>query len=280
MFFDSHAHYEDRRFDEDRFSLLDSFKNNGIDYVVNIGTNLETSKKSIELAKKYDFVYATAAFYPDEVLNLTEDDMQELENLCQNEKVVAIGEIGLDYHYDDVPKDKQIYWFERQMMLAKKLDLPVAIHMRDSTKDTLDVLKNNKVKSGVMHCFSGSIETAKIVLDLGYYISFSGTVTFKNAKTLTEVAKIVPDDRLLIETDCPYISPEPNRGKRNSSLNLIYTATVLANLRNSSVENIAKITKNNAKSLYNINVIKILFFDKYNTKTGFFYVIKLKTKIY
>lgn len=252
MFFDSHAHYEDRRFDEDRFSLLDSFKNNGIDYVVNIGTNLETSKKSIELAKKYDFVYATAAFYPDEVLNLTEDDMQELENLCQNEKVVAIGEIGLDYHYDDVPKDKQIYWFERQMMLAKKLDLPVAIHMRDSTKDTLDILKNNKVKSGVMHCFSGSIETAKIVLDLGYYISFSGTVTFKNAKTLTEVAKIVPDDRLLIETDCPYLSPEPNRGKRNSSLNLIYTATVLANLRNSSVENIAKITKNNAKSLYNI----------------------------
>ena len=252
MFFDSHAHYEDRRFDEDRFSLLDSFKNNGIDYVVNIGTNLETSKKSIELAKKYDFVYATAAFYPDEVLNLTEDDMQELENLCQNEKVVAIGEIGLDYHYDDVPKDKQIYWFERQMMLAKKLDLPVAIHMRDSTKDTLDVLKNNKVKSGVMHCFSGSIETAKIVLDLGYYISFSGTVTFKNAKTLTEVAKIVPDDRLLIEKDCPYLSPEPNRGKRNSSLNLIYTATVLANLRNSSVENIAKITKNNAKSLYNI----------------------------
>lgn len=252
MFFDSHAHYEDRRFDEDRFSLLDSFKENGIDYIVNIGTNLETSQKSIELANKYDFIYATAAFYPDEVLSLTEEDFFKLEKLCENEKIVAIGEIGLDYHYDDVPKEKQIYWFERQMKLANKLDLPVVIHMRDSTKDTLDILKSNKVKGGVMHCFSGSVETAKNVLELGYYISFSGTVTFRNAKNLAEVAKIVPDDRLFIETDCPYLSPEPYRGKRNSSLNLIHTASVLANLRNTSVEHIADITRNNAKTFYNI----------------------------
>lgn len=252
MFFDSHAHYEDSRFDKDRFLLLDSFKDEGIDYVVNIGTNLETTMKSIDLAEKYDFIYATGAFYPDEVVDITEDDILALEKLCQNKKIVAIGEIGLDYHYEDVPKDKQIYWFERQMQLAKKLDLPVVIHMRDSTKDTLDVLKQNNVKGGVMHCFSGSKETAETVLDLGYYISFSGTVTFKNAKNLAECAKIVPDERLLIETDCPYLSPEPNRGKRNSSLNLIYTANVLANLRNTTVEHIAEITENNAKILYGI----------------------------
>lgn len=252
MFFDSHAHYDDSRFDKDRYELLNSFKENGVDYVINIGTNLKTTKKSIEIAEKYDFVYATGAFYPDEVYDITEQDILTLKELCLNEKVVAIGEIGLDYHYDDVQKDKQIYWFERQMRLANELDLPVVIHMRDATFDTLEVLKNNPVKGGIMHCFSASKETAKIVLNLGYHISFSGTVTFKNANNLKECARFVPDDRLLIETDCPYLSPEPNRGKRNSSLNLIYTATELAAIRNTSVEHIAEITKNNAKKLYGI----------------------------
>ncbi len=252
MFFDSHAHYDDSRFDDDRYDLLDSFNKSGIDYVINIGTNLKTTKKSIEIANKYDFVYATGAFYPDEVYDITEDDIYSLKKLCLDKKIVAIGEIGLDYHYDNVQKDKQIYWFERQMQLANELDLPVVIHMRDATLDTLEVLKKIPVKGGIMHCFSASKETAEIVLNLGYYVSFSGTVTFKNAKSIKECARLIPDDRLLIETDCPYLSPEPNRGQRNSSLNLIYTATELAAIRSTTVEHIAEITKNNAKKLYGI----------------------------
>lgn len=253
MFFDSHAHYDDERFDIDRDELLCSLGKNGVDYVVNIGTNSETIKKCLELSQKYEFIYTALGFYPGEVADITEDDILRLENLCKsNKKVVAIGEIGLDYHEDNVPKDKQIYWFERQLRLAEKLRLPVAIHTREATKDTLDILKSSSVKSGVMHCFSGSCETAEIALKMGFYISFSGTVTFKNAKNVAEAAKIIPDDRLLIETDCPYLSPEPNRGKRNSSLNLVHTAKKLAELRNTTVEKIASLTSENAKRMYNI----------------------------
>ena len=253
MFFDSHAHYDDGRFDTDRAALLDSFKQNGIDYVVNIGTNIETSQKCLALCEKYDFVYAALGFYPEDVDGIGEDDILKLEKLCRgNKKVVAIGEIGLDYHQNNTPKDTQMYWFERQLRLAEKLDLPVAIHMRESTKDTLDILQKSSVKTGVLHCFSGSCETAEIALKMGFYISFSGTVTFKNAKNVAEAAKIVPDDRILIETDCPYLSPEPNRGKRNSSLNLKYTAAKLAELRGTTMEEIAYITSCNAKRMYNI----------------------------
>lgn len=253
MFFDSHAHYDDVRFDADRAELLNSFKQNGIDYVVNIGTNLETAQKCLELSEKYDFIYCALGFYPEDVGTISEDDILKLEDLCKSSKrVVAIGEIGLDYHENEVSREMQKIWFERQLRLAEKLNLPVAIHMRDSTADTLEILKNSSVKTGVLHCFSGSCETAEIALKMRFYISFSGTVTFKNAKNVAEAAKIVPDDKILIETDCPYLSPEPNRGKRNSSLNLKYTAQKIAELRGASLEHIAHITSENAKRMYGI----------------------------
>ena len=253
MFFDSHAHYDDERFDADRETLLASFEENGIDNVVNIGTNLETAQKCLELCEKYDFIYCALGFYPEDVGTISEDDILRLETLCKSrKKVVAIGEIGLDYHQNETPREVQKLWFERQLRLAEKLDLPVAIHMRESTADTLEILKKSSVKTGVLHCFSGSCETAEIALKMGFYISFSGTVTFKNAKNVAEAAKIVPDDRILIETDCPYLSPEPNRGKRNSSLNLKYTAQKIAELRGTTLEHIAKISSKNAKTMYGI----------------------------
>ncbi len=252
MYFDSHAHYDDRRFDDDRHEALLSLAENGISNITNIGSDIKTSKKSVALAEKYDFIYAAVGVHPHEVKDMQDADLLEIANLSKHKKVVAIGEIGLDYYYDNSPREAQRYWFKKQMKLAYDLHLPVIIHSRDATEDTIKICKESKIHGGIIHCFSGSVETAKIYLDLGYHISFAGPVTFKNSKSLPEVAKIVPEDRLLIETDCPYMAPEPHRGKRNCSVYVKNVAEKIADLRGVSAEHIAKITSDNAKKLFNI----------------------------
>ncbi len=252
MYFDSHAHYDDRRFDGDRHEALLSLAENGISNITNIGSDIKTSKKSVELAEKYDFVYAAVGVHPHEVKDMQDSDLLTIADLSKHKKVVAIGEIGLDYYYDHSPREAQRYWFKKQMKLAYDLHLPVIIHSRDATEDTIKICRESKIHGGIIHCFSGSVETAKIYLDLGYHISFAGPVTFKNAKALPDVAKIVPDDRLLIETDCPYMAPEPHRGERNCSVYVKHVAEKIADLRGVSAEHIAKITSDNAKKIFNI----------------------------
>ena len=252
MYFDSHAHYDDRRFDSDRNEALLALAKNGISNITNIGSDIKTSKKSVELAEKYDFVYAAVGVHPHEVKDMTDADLVKIADLSKHKKVVAIGEIGLDYYYDHSPRDAQRYWFKKQMKLSYDLRLPVIIHSRDATEDTIKICRESKIHGGIIHCFSGSVETAKIYLDLGYHISFAGPVTFKNAKSLPDVAKIVPDDRLLIETDCPYMAPEPHRGERNCSVYVKHVAEKIADLRGVSAEHIAKVTSDNAKKIFNI----------------------------
>lgn len=252
MFFDSHAHYDDERFDIDREEVFKLLKENSITKVVNIGADIHSSKSAIKLAEKYDFIYASVGVHPHEAESMTDETLGEIKSMIKNKKVVAIGEIGLDYYYDNSPRDKQKYWFEAQLSLAKETDMPVVIHMRDATEDTISILKNSGHKNCVIHCFSGSKETAKTMLDLGYYISFAGPVTFKNAKGILDVVSFVPDDRFFIETDCPYLTPEPNRGKRNNSVYMIDTAKKIAKVRNTSLEHIAKITYDNASKFYRI----------------------------
>ncbi len=252
MYFDSHAHFDDRRFDDDRHELLMSMASNGISNITNIGSDLKSSKSSVRLADKYDFIYAAVGVHPHEVKDMDDTTLAEIAHLTKHKKVVAIGEIGLDYYYDHSPRDTQRYWFKKQMKLAWDLKLPVVIHSRDAMEDTIKICKESKIHGGIIHCYSGSVESARIFLDLGYHISFAGPVTFKNAKSLPEVAKIVPEDRLLIETDCPYLAPEPHRGERNSSIYVKHVAEKLAEIRGVSTEHIAEITNNNAKKLFRI----------------------------
>lgn len=252
MFFDSHAHFDDPRFNDDRDKLLSCMQKNGVSGIANIGADLKSSKSSVALAKKYDFVYATVGVHPHDADSMTDDVLSQIAALAREKKVVAIGEIGLDYYYDNSPRDTQKYWFKKQMKLASLLNMPVVIHSRDAVEDTIKICHENKVCDGVIHCFSGSVESAKIFLDMGYYISFAGPITFKNARALPEVAKMVPENKILIETDSPYLAPEPYRGERNSSLNVHCVAEKLAEIRGVSVEQIARITTENAKRLYRI----------------------------
>ena len=252
MLFDTHAHINDSRFDDDREDILNSLKDKNVGAYVEIGTDIESSYKAIELAEKYDFIYAAVGMYPHDTENMTDADLAELKNMCKHEKVVAIGEIGLDYYWDGTPKDVQKHWFKKQLELASELNMPVVIHSRDAMGDTIDILKNTQNCGGIIHCYSGSAESAKILLNLGFYISFAGPLTFKNAKNLCEAALVVPDDRLLIETDSPYLSPEPYRGKRNYPANVGEVAKKLAELKNTTYEYIQEITYENALKVYNI----------------------------
>ncbi len=252
MFIDTHSHYDDSAFDNDRDELLKSFNKSGIDKVITIGCNIETSKASVNLSNKYDFVYAAVGFHPHDASDFNNKNADILIKMAkENKKVVAWGEIGLDYHYSEPSKEIQKEAFIKQIEIANSLKLPVSIHCRDAIKDTVDILKAYPCKA-VFHCYSGSVETMKELIKMGYYISFSGTVSFKNAREIKEVAKYAPSDRYLIETDCPYLSPEPNRGKRNSSLNLIHTASAIAQIRGITIEKVAEETTKNA----------LLFFDK------------------
>ena len=248
--FDAHAHYDDKWFDDNRNELIASLKEGGVSYVVNASVDIKTSKISLEYAEKYDFFYSTVGIHPENLDDLKSDYLSQIKTLLQHKKAVAIGEIGLDYHWD-IEKELQQKVFEEQLKLSKELDVPVVVHDREAHNDTLTLLKKYQPK-GLMHCFSGSVEMLKEVLKIGMSISLGGTVTFKNARVPVEVAKAVPLDRLLLETDSPYLSPVPNRGKRNDSRNIIYVAEKIASLRYISTQELLDITCDNAKCLYNI----------------------------
>lgn len=249
--FDSHAHYDDEQFDSDRSELLASLESKGVSGVVFCGVNIETSKFSVETSHKYGYIYSAVGFHPLNLSDYKEGDLGILKELCKDEKVVAVGEIGLDYHYEKETRPQQLELVEKQIILANELSLPIIFHDRESHEDTLNLLKKHKPK-GVVHCFSGSVEMAKEVIKLGMYIGLGGAVTFKNAVKPVEVAKYVPDSRLLIETDCPYMTPVPFRGKRNDSSLIPYTAQKLAEVRGVSPQEILDLTAKNAKTLFNI----------------------------
>ncbi len=253
MFFDTHAHYDDKQFDPDREELLSSMEENGVGFIVNAGCSIESTKRGIELSEKYDFMYATAGIHPNCGGDMTEQGFNEIRELSKHPKVKAIGEIGLDYYWDRVSKTLQKEAFARQIHIARELNLPFVIHTRDACKDTLDILKSEYQGTGaLMHCFSESRETAKIVLDMGLKIAIGGTVTFNNNVRTVEAVKYIPLEDLVLETDAPYLSPVPNRGKRNSSLNLHYTAEKIAEIKGVSPERVEEITTLNALKFYRI----------------------------
>ncbi len=254
MLFDTHAHYDDRRFDEDRFDLLESMPKNNVGLIMSACASMGDIEMIVKLCEKYPFMYGSLGVHPSECGDLVEKDIEILKNHCKNKKIKAIGEIGLDYYYDNVEKDVQKKWFSRQIELAKEVALPVIIHDREAHKDTIDILKadNAEKVGGVLHCFSGSREMAKEVLDLGFYIAFGGTLTFKNARKTVEVAEYVPLERIVLETDSPYLAPVPMRGERNNSVLMKYVAEKLAEIKGISVEEVEKVTYENGKKLFNI----------------------------
>lgn len=253
MIFETHAHYDDEQFDSDREELLLSMAAGGIGTIVNVGATYASCRTTIELAETYSNVYAAVGIHPDEVGCLNETAFAELRNFCQKDKVVAVGEIGLDYYWDNEAHDVQKEWFIRQLNLARELELPVIIHSREAAADTLEIMKQyGQGLSGVIHCFSYSKEVARQYVDMGYYIGIGGVVTFKNSRKLKEVVTDIPLEKILLETDCPYLAPEPNRGKRNSSLNLTYVAEEIARLKNINYDTVVKQTEDNAIKLYRI----------------------------
>jgi TatD DNase family protein len=254
LIFDTHAHYDDERFDEDRDSLLKQLHQEGISYILNASASPESLEATMELAEKYPFVYAALGIHPHDAEKMNEDIMNKIRTLSKNDKVVAIGEIGLDYYYDNSPRDIQRYWFERQIELAKELRLPIIIHDRDAHEDTVNILKKTDVKQvgGIFHCFSGSAQMAMEMLKLNLYIAVGGAVTFKNARKTVEVVKAVPLEKLLVETDCPYLSPEPHRGKRNNSGYLVHIIRKIAEIKEISESEVAGITLMNAKKVFGL----------------------------
>ncbi len=247
--FDSHAHYDDRAFDDDRHELLMKLFDRDIANIINVGCSVKGSYASAELAEKYPGIYASAGLHPDAAEEIGRID--EIRSLCGREKVVAVGEIGLDYHYEDPGRDVQKIAFEEQLKLAKELDMPVIIHSRDAWEDTMELLKKYKPR-GVMHCFSGSAEIAEELVKMDFYIGFTGVITFKNAKKAVRALEKVPIDRLLVETDCPYMAPEPLRGKRCDSGMLVHTLGAMAAIKGIDAEKMAEITAENAKRVFGI----------------------------
>ena len=251
MLFDTHAHLDDRAFNEDRAELLESLKDQGL--IMNPGCSLKSSKNAVALANKYDFVYAAVGSHPDAADEVNEEVIEQYRTLCkENSKVKAIGEIGIDYHYEDIPRDLQLKAFRMQMELAKELNLPAIVHEREAHEDGLAVIREFPQVTGVFHCYSGSLEMAKVLVDKGWYIGFTGVLTFKNARKALEVAAGIPHDRIVIETDCPYMAPEPFRGKRNHPGYIYRMAEKLAELWEMPVEQVQDITTENGKKLYRI----------------------------
>lgn len=250
--FDTHAHYADHAFDEDREAVLASLPEKGIRYVTLASSSVEDTAENSELSKKYDYIYAAAGVHPESVNTNPEDYLDTVRRtISENPKVRAVGEIGLDYHYDGYDREKQIDLFREQLELARELDMPVIVHSRDACEDTLDLLREFKPK-GVVHCFSGSAETAKEIIKLGMYIGFTGVLTFKNAKKALRTLEAVPLDRLLLETDCPYMAPVPFRGKRCDSSMIAYTAQKAAEIKGIPVDELLEMTCRNGMALYNI----------------------------
>ena len=249
--FDTHAHYDDEKFDGDRAEVLSFVKANGVSRIIDCGCDLKSSLAAVKLSDEYDFIFAAVGVHAHEAEEATESDFSQIQKLYALEKVVAVGEIGLDYHYDFSPRERQIEVFERQLILANELNLPVIIHDREAHGDTLTLLKKYRPK-GVVHCFSGSVESAREIVALGMFIGLGGAVTFKNAKKPGEVAKFVPDDRLLLETDCPYMAPVPFRGKRCDSSMIARTAEFIASVRDTDTQMLIDRCHENAKSLFGI----------------------------
>ena len=253
MLFDTHAHLDDRAFDEDRAELLKALPQQGLALVMNPGCSLESSRNVVKIAAENDYVYAAVGSHPDAADEVNEAVIEEYRALCKlNPKVKAIGEIGLDYHYEDIPREIQLKAFRMQMELARELDLPVIIHEREAHEDGMAVVREFPEVRGVFHCYSGSAEMARQLVNLGWYIGFTGVLTFKNARKAVEVASSIPLERIVLETDCPYMAPEPFRGKRNDPGKLYRMAEKLAEIRGLSVEEIHAITLENGKKLYRI----------------------------
>ena len=253
MLFDTHAHLDDRAFDTDRQELLASLPNQGLALVMNPGCSLASSRNAVALANTHDYIYAAVGSHPDVADEVNEEVLEEYRKLCKlNPKVKAIGEIGLDYHYEDIPRELQKKAFIAQMELARELDLPVIVHERDAHEDGMAIVRDFPEVTGVFHCYSGSAEMARQLVDKGWYIGFTGVLTFKNARKAIEAAASIPLDRIVIETDCPYMAPEPFRGKRNDPGKIYRMAEKLAEIRGLPVEEIHTITTENGKRLYRI----------------------------
>ncbi len=251
MYFNTHSHLNSSQLYEQRDIYIKNALENNVNYITIAGYDLESSRRAVEIANEYSFIYATVGISPNDCLNTTDEDLKEIEMLLQNHRVVALGEIGLDYYWDDVPKDKQKDVFLKQIEIAKKYDKPIVIHARDAYEDTYNILKEAK-HYGIMHCYSGSVEMAERYVKIGFMISLAGPVTFKNAKVPKEVARAIGIDHLLIETDCPYLTPHPFRGKLNEPANVVYIAQEIAKLKNMEIEDVARITTFNAKELFGI----------------------------
>ena len=251
---DSHALYDDKAFDEDRDLLLSTVFESGIRKVINVGASMRSCRETIKLAEKYEQIYAAIGVHPSDTAELTEEDMNWLKEKSSLEKVVAIGEIGLDYYWDEPDREIQKKWFRRQLALAKEVSLPVIIHSRDAAADTIEIMKEygSGEIPGVIHCYSYTKESAREFLEMGYSFGIGGVLTFKNAKKLKEAVANIPMDRILIETDCPYLAPEPNRGKRNSSLYIPYIVQVMSQIKGISEEEVIRITSDNTERLFHI----------------------------
>ena len=253
MLFDTHAHLNDPAFDADRESLMASLGEKGVGLVMNAGCSLESSRQIVAMAEDYPWLYASVGSHPDSADEVNEAVLEEYRKLCKlSPKVKAIGEIGLDYHYEDIPRDIQLKAFREQMALARELDMPVIVHEREAHEDGMAVVKEFSTVKGVFHCYSGSAEMARQLVDMGWYIGFTGVLTFKNARKAVETAQAIPLDRIVLETDCPYMAPEPFRGRRNDPGYLYRMAEKLAELRGVSVEEVCRITTENGKRLYRI----------------------------
>lgn len=252
--FDTHAHYDDEAFDGDREELLKALPEQGIARVVNVGASLASCKRTIELMNRYEYIYGAIGVHPSDTAELDEEGLAWIRQTCQLEKCVAVGEIGLDYYWDEPEREIQKKWFVRQLNLARELKKPVIIHSRDAARDTVDIMKAERAEEigGVIHCYSYTKETAKSFLDMGFYFGIGGVLTFKNAKKLKEAAAYIPLERIVLETDCPYLAPVPNRGKRNSSLNLPYVVTALAELKGVDEETVRRTAWENSHRLYGL----------------------------
>ena len=249
---DTHSHYDDEAFDSDRYELLDRLLAEKCEKIVTLGCDIEKSRFDLKLAERYENVYAAVGVHPENCADERDDYLTELRALAMHPKAAAIGEIGLDYHWEGYDRERQIRFFREQLELARELDLPVCVHSRDCTKDIMDILREYKPE-GVMHCFSGSIETARELLSFGMMISFTGLLTFKNARKAVEAAEYIPLDRIMLETDCPYMAPVPHRGERNDSGNLIFTAQKLAEIKGLTVEETVRICNENAERFFRFN---------------------------
>lgn len=250
MYFESHAHYDDKQFQQDRQTLLQCLPQCGIDFVINSGSDLKSSYIGKELSEQYDYIYFAAGVHPHELYDISEDTLEQIRHLAQHKKCVAIGEIGLDYYYDTFPREIQKYWFEKQLLLSKSLHIPVIIHSREASQDCFDIIKKSGVEKGVIHCYSGSLEMAEEYVKMGFLIGIGGALTFSNAKKLVDVAKKISLEHILIETDSPYLSPVPHRGKRNDSRNLEFIVKKLAEIKGVSPTDVANVTLENGKKLF------------------------------